>query len=321
MKNLILIGFLTNQFFTTFGQQIEDVFRTVDKKGRPENASEQWLIDGLYNLSIAQTTLTNWAAGGNNNFNISGVLRQRAIKQFNGWNWFNLLEANLGYNFQENLTVKTDDRLEFTTRLDKSIGASKWNVSLFVNFRTQFADGFRAPTDSIRISTFMAPAYLSYGIGMTNTGIKDLSVYISPIQVKQTFVLDDSLFDRNQFFDKTIPNITQFSTGGLRTEMGAFFEAIFKKKLQENVEIFSRLNLFSNYLDRPQNIDVNWDNIIVFKIYKYLSVNFQLQMIYDDDVLVKDTSGDGVANAPALQLRQILGLGFAYSFSNKKSSN
>ncbi|MFN3951413.1 MAG: DUF3078 domain-containing protein [Thermaurantimonas sp.] len=300
-------------------QILEDTFKAVEKKGQAEEASDKWLIDGLYNLAIAQTTLTNWAAGGNNNLNITGVLRQRAIKSFNGWKWFNLLEANLGYNFQEDVTIKTDDRLEFTTRLDRSLGESKWNVSIFGNFRTQFADGFRNPQDSMRISTFMAPAYVSYGLGLTNTGVKNLSIYISPVQVKQTFVIDDSLFERNQFFDKTIPNVSLMNRGGFRTEMGAFLEFIYKKRFQENVELFSRLNLFSNYLDRPQNIDVNWDNIIVFKLYKYLSVSFQLQMIYDDDVLVKDTSGDGKANAPALQLRQLLGLGLTYSFSNKKS--
>lgn len=300
-------------------QNLEDTFKTVEKKAQVDQVSESWLIDGLYNLAIAQTTLTNWAAGGNNNLNITGVLRQRAIKSFNGWKWFNLLEANLGYNFQDDATIKTDDRLEFTTRLDKALGEGRWNVSIFGNFRTQFADGFRNPKDSIRISTFMAPAYLSYGLGLTNTGLKDLSIYISPVQVKQTLVLDDSLFEKNQFFDKTIPNITVLNRGGLRTEMGAFLEFIYKKRFQDNVEVFSRLNLFSNYLDRPQNIDVNWDNIIVFKVYKYLSVSFQLQMIYDDDILVKDTTGDGKANAPALQLRQLLGLGLSYTFTNKKS--
>lgn len=319
MRWLPVVGALLLLGSLCYSQNIEDVFRNLEKKGKADDASEQWTVDGLYNLAVAQTTLTNWAAGGNNNLNISGVLRQRAVKAFNGWKWFNLLEANLGYNFQENVTVKTDDRLEFTTRLDKAIGASKWNASIFGNFRTQFDDGFRNPTDTVRISTFMAPAYLSYGIGLTNTGIKDLSIYVSPVQVKQTFVLDDSLFERDQFFKKEIPNVSRFSKGGARTEMGAFLELIYKKRLQNNVDIFSKLNLFSNYLDRPQNIDVNWDNIILFKVYKYLSVSFQLQMIYDDDVLVKDTSGDGKANAPALQIRQILGVGFSYTFTNKKS--
>ncbi|MFN4299517.1 MAG: DUF3078 domain-containing protein [Thermaurantimonas sp.] len=319
MGRVFTVGALLLLEVTSFSQNLEDTFKSLEKKGRAENATEQWTIDGIYNLAVAQTTLTNWAAGGNNNLNISGVLRQRAVKAFNGWSWFNLLEANLGYNFQQDITVKTDDRLEFTTRLDRAIGESKWNTSIFGNIRTQFADGFRNPADTVRISTFMAPAYLSYGLGLTNTSIKDLAIYISPIQVKQTVVLDDSLFEKDQFFKKEIPNVSRFSKGGMRTEMGAFVELIYKKKLQNNVDIFSRINLFSNYLDRPQNIDVNWDNIIVFKLYKYLSVSFQLQMIYDDDVLVKDTNGDGKVNAPGLQIRQILGLGFTYTFTNKKS--
>jgi hypothetical protein len=285
--------------------------------------AKPWKWSGLYNLSFTQTSLTNWAAGGNNNVNINGLLKQAAKYESEHWTWANLLEANFGYNFQPNLNNKTDDRLEFTTRLDRHLKGGKWSVSLFANFRTQFADGFTNPEDTTRISTFMAPGYLTYGLGLTNKSIDGLTFYISPVTIKQTFVADSTLSANSQFYDLEAPNVQELNGGGsYRTEMGAYIDILYAKAFSENFEVTSRLNLFSNYLDRPENIDVNWEAIFLLKVYSYLSVSLQLQLIYDHDVHVRyagDTpTADGGFNAPGTQFRQILGVGLAYSFGEFK---
>jgi hypothetical protein len=45
----------------------------------------------------------------------------------------------------------------------------------------------------------------------------------------------------------------------------------------------NRLNLYSNYLDNPQNVDIDYQMHLVMKINKYLSANVALQTIYDDN--------------------------------------
>ena len=62
------------------------------------------------------------------------------------------------------------------------------------------------------------------------------------------------------------------------------------------------LNLYSNYLDKPQNVDVDYQMNLVMKINKYMSANLALQTIYDDNAITK------------VQVRQVFGLGVNYGF-------
>lgn len=141
-----------------------------------------------------------------------------------------MFEANYGYNFQTGQDIKTDDRLEFTTRLSRELHTEFWRLRLFANFKTQFNDGFKDPDYVNRISTFMAPAYLTYGLGITNTSIKGLSIYFSPVQVKQTFVLDSTLAANGVFYDIAAPNVAVLTNGGTyRTELGAYLDIIYRK--------------------------------------------------------------------------------------------
>jgi len=314
MKKFLLVVVAVASI-TAYGQ---NQLVTTEAQVGDSTRTKPWKNSGIYSFSVAQTSLTNWAAGGNNNVNINFLVKELAVYSKNKWTWNNLFEANFGYNYQTGNTMKTDDRLEFTTRIDRDLGSQDWRLSFLANIRTQFIDGFTNPNDVNRISTFMAPGYLTYGLGLTNKSIKGLGIYFSPIQVKSTFVLDSSLFAANQFFNSTGPNITTLAEGGMRTELGAFLDIFYKTALTENLEIASRLNLFSNYLDRPQNVDVNWELIAKLKAWKVISVLFTVNMIYDHDVLVQNPDANGQFRSPATQWKQILGVGLAYSFGEYK---
>jgi hypothetical protein len=69
-----------------------------------------------------------------------------------------------------------------------------------------------------------------------------------------------------------------------------------------NVSVENRLNLYSNYLDNPQNVDVDYQMNVIMKINKYLSANVALQAIYDDNSI------------QAVQVREVFGLGVNYGF-------
>jgi len=319
MKRILLV-FAAIAAFSVYGQN--QLVTTAAQVGDSTRKAAPWKLSGLYSASMVQTSLVNWAAGGSNNVNVNGLIKQLAVYSKNKWVWNNLLEANFGYNFQDNNELKTDDRLEFTTRLDRELHNENWRISFFANMRTQFADGFTNADDTARISGFMAPAYLTYGLGLTNKSVKGLSIYFSPVQVKQTFVLDSTLFYENKFFQISDPNVSTLSEGGMRTELGAYLDVFYKAALAENVEVASRLNLFSNYLDRPQNIDVNWEFIVLIKALKVLTVSLQVNLLYDNDINVRyagdQPTADGIFNAPGTQYKQILGVGLAYSFGEFK---
>jgi hypothetical protein len=95
------------------------------------------------------------------------------------------------------------------------------------------------------------------------------------------------------------------------------------------VGLESNLELFSNYIDRPQNVDVRWTNALVAKVNKFIVVNFFLDMIYDNDVnipLVNQRDGTPIlvtdpgtgaqvqAKGPRLQIKEVFGVGFSYKF-------
>lgn len=62
------------------------------------------------------------------------------------------------------------------------------------------------------------------------------------------------------------------------------------------------LNLYSNYFDNPQNVDIDYQMNLVMKVNKYMSANISFQAIYDDNAIM------------AVQVRQVFGLGINYGF-------
>ncbi|HSL86188.1 MAG TPA: hypothetical protein VK861_04585, partial [Bacteroidales bacterium] len=100
-------------------------------------------------------------------------------------------------------------------------------------------------------------------------------------------------------------------------ELGGYIRAIyskndFKNELLQNVSFTTKIDLFSNYLNNPQNIDVSWETLIALKVNKYISVNLNTHLIYDDDIkiLVEGSETPG----PRIQFKEIFGVGFSYNF-------
>ena len=62
------------------------------------------------------------------------------------------------------------------------------------------------------------------------------------------------------------------------------------------------LNLYSNYLEDPKNIDLDYTLAVVMRINRYLTTNLVVQTIYDDNAF------------NGFQTRQIFGLAANYGF-------
>jgi len=59
---------------------------------------------------------------------------------------------------------KTDDKIEVSSKYGYE-AFNKVYYSAFVSFKTQMAKGFKYPNDSIKISDFLAPAYIVGSLG------------------------------------------------------------------------------------------------------------------------------------------------------------
>ena len=79
-------------------------------------------------------------------------------------------------------------------------------------------------------------------------------------------------------------------------QFGASFKALYKNKfVKDKIVLSSELNLYSNYLFEPQNVDVYWNLDLGFIIWKNISINLVTNLFYDHDILIPDDrNNDGM---------------------------
>jgi hypothetical protein len=122
----------------------------------------------------------------------------------------------------------------------------------------------------------------------------NLSVNFSPATAKLIVV--------HPHFTDFGPSFGVLQGDSSRFEFGASISGYYKLNVMTNISIENRLNLYSNYLDQPQNVDIDYQMNILMRINKYVSANLALQGIYDDNTI------------KALQVREVFGLSANYGF-------
>jgi len=283
--------------------------------------STNWKLGGAGGFNFNQVSLTNWAAGGNSSLSGVAYLNVFANWKKDNVTWDNSLDLGFGMVKQgDDPFVKSDDRIELNSKYGRSL-REHWYLSGLLNFRTQFAEGYGdAVRQTPKISDFMAPGYLLLAIGFDYKPSDNLSIFISPLTNKYTFVMDQGLADAGQFgvdpatFDDL--GVKTADGSNVRAEFGGYFKMAYNRDLMENVNFQTKVDLFSNYLEKPQNIDVNWEVAIAMKVNKYITANLNTLLIYDDDIDVpKGLDENGIAQTgPGTQFKQVFGLGFSYKF-------
>ncbi len=261
-----------------------------------------WKTGAVTGVNLAQTALVNWSAGGESSVAINGLLSVFANYKNKKSAWDNSLDVGYGLLQQGKNKgfIKTDDRFDLLSKYGQK-AFSDFYYTVLVNFKTQFAPGYNYPNDSVRISNFLAPAYLLGAVGLNYQPNSYFNAFIAPVTSKMTIVNDDVLSSAGAF------GVTPGEK--TKTEFGGYARIIysrndFKSELLKNVAFTTKLDLFSNYLKDPQNVDVSWENQIALKVNKYISVNLNTHLMYDADILYE--------GGPArVQFKEILGVGFS----------
>ena len=271
-----------------------------------EADTSYWTRGGVGTLTFSQVSLYQWTAGGEPSFSGAALLNLYANYKKDNISWQNTLDLGYGLIRQgkdENMvTKKSNDRIEFSSQFGLK-ASEKWYYSGLVNFKTQFAKGYNYPNDVDVISDFFSPAYLTVSLGMDYKATDNFQVFISPLTGKFTFVMDDTLSMQGAFGVDKGKNS--------RAEMGGFVKAAYKVKVMENVDLGTKIDLFSNYLKNPQNIDVNAEILLAMKVNQFLSATLNVLMIYDDDVnLLQSDETIG----PGTQVKEVFGVGLSYTF-------
>ena len=277
---------------------------TVSAQTETAEGTSPWTREGNLGLKLTQVSLTNWAAGGDNSvaFDFQGAYQANYKKGKHLWN--NRLELAYGLNRTgEDGTKKANDKIYLNSNYGYSI-AKSWYASAFATFQTQFSPGYDySISKGISVSEFMSPAYLTTGLGFTYEPNKIFTVVLSPASWRGTFVLNDRLSDEGAYGVDPGKH--------LLSSFGANLKGEVRYEFMKNMTVYSRLDLYSDYLHKPQNIDVNWEVQINMAINKWFSTTLTTNLVYDDDVKIAQKDG---TKGPRVQFKEILGVGLQFNF-------
>jgi len=274
-----------------------------------------WTFQGSSTINTSQSQFSNWQGGGQNSISLSTMLNMSLSYISETFSWESTLDAGYGLMLQgsSGRWFKNDDRFEISTKIGKKASKS-WYYTALLTPSTQFQPGYMSEFDTVPISRFFAPGYVVASLGFDYNPSTKLSVFLGPITSKNTFVLDQNLADQGAYGVEAATY--DYFTGEMlspgkkhRSETGGYMRIVFNEpRIVKNIGLQSKLELFSNYLYKPGNIDVDFENTFTLKVNEYISTTMILHFIYDDDIQIA-LDPLGLRTGPRLQFKEVLAVG------------
>ena len=340
------------------------------KVKKPSN----WTESLMTNIKFGQTSLTNWAAGGDNTVTLQAYIDGNANYKKNDLFWNNRLQLDYGFVYASSKPIlqKSDDRIYLESKFGyKNEKMKNFSLSINYDFKSQFNTGYDYLTPTVpadkyqdgegnvpalddlshkdqvalwkgarnKKSGFLAPAYTNLAVGIDVKPFKWLSLNIAPftggvvivrdqdlrhnygMKLKNEYANPESLSaEALQQFEEDMASGDASLIGkyyrSARFEFGAQIKTDIAVNVNDNFKYTSQLVLFSNYLDHPENLRVNWDNRFDWKLAKYFSLTLTTNLIYDDKVLIfSEKDGKTVQR---VQFKESLLFGFTYTIASRK---
>ena len=288
-----------------------------------------WTKSLMTNLNFAQTALWDWAAGGNDNYTMTGYVDANANYAKEKMIWNNRLQIDYGFLYSDDKPIlqKVKDRIYFESKWGYETPIQHLSYSANFDFKTQIDNNYKYNTPNVAAgeptkadwlaardlkSGLFSPAYSSLGIGLLWTPKPWLSINASPLTGGFVIVQEPTL--RKTYGMELEDDGVTYK--GSRFELGAQIKTDVNFTVNDNLKYTTQLVLFSNYLKNPQNIRVNWDSKIFWKMAKFFTMTFSTNLIYDDTVwIVNDKHPNGYRT---IQFKEFFELGFSYTLSSKK---
>lgn len=281
----------------SFKKQIDALQKKIDSIKKIEDAEaklnlKRWSGKGRFTLLFNQSSYSNWISGGENAIAANFVVNYDFNYHKNNWKWDNKIISSYGASYLENQGYrKTDDRFEYNSVLAYNTGIS-WYYSFFSNFITQFTRGFDYSAEPEElVSSALSPAYWSFGPGILWRKNENYRINMAPATSRYTFV-------SRAFSGEYGVEEGRTSVYGLGFNLSSFV----KFKILKNLTMENIIQLYSDYLDKPQNVDVNYQINFFITLAKRLSMNTTFHVIIDDNAV------------NTVQFRQLFGFGFNYTF-------
>ena len=275
---------------------------SVDTLKTASEEKSKFKFFGLTQFTFNQAYFENWVSGGENSmtglfsvdYNINYLGKE-------GWIWDNNIMLSIGTTYLSGNSFfrKADDRIEINSVLSKKVN-TYWNYSAYFNFKTQLLPGYRYYKDDgedqkEKISRILSPAIIQCGLGWYYKEDEMAWFNISPMAVRGIFVGKD--YTQNLSPGKKYFGVEKGATSII--SVGASFSGFFRSTLMENITMDNKFNMYINYIQKIQNVDIEWNANIRLKVNEKISSNLIIHVQYDDDLINR------------LQIRELFGLGLS----------
>jgi hypothetical protein len=275
----------------------------------------RWKKGGDVSFNFSQTSLTNWAAGGENSIMFGAASNLFANYKKDKIIWENYAFGAYGMlKTGDRKAVKNSDQLNFGSRVGYQM-AKNWYYTAALLGKSQFTTGYKS--DTVYISNFLAPAYMYLSLGLDYKPSDRLFISFAPAMGKATFVRSNvtnvllSSGMPQDMIDDGKKSRYEFGGGIVFRLNGSYFS--------KKVTYTSQLELFSNYFDKPQNIDLIWDFTFRCALTKHISADVRINMIYFDsqkNIVKEEINGvmTDVTHGAKLQVKEYFEIGLFYAF-------
>ncbi len=304
---------------------VPDADTTQMEKMKDSVKAKHFSYKGLYTFGLNQMAFSNWAAGGEGSLSAKATMDydlKYTHKKFIFDHSAKLAFGMVGY--VDKRVEKTDDKIDMLLAFSRK-WHKKWDFTGLIVFKSQFANGYKYPDDSTLISSFMAPAYLTVSLGFNFKPTKKFQLFLSPMAGKLTMVMNDELANKGAYGVRkaVVDTAGHILVPGKQYngKLGMNIVTSYKGKIGKSIDVNTSLNLYNNYIDPDPgnrwNIDIDWDNRLIFSFTKFFATVLYFHIKYDDDAVIpgyKIIDGEKVkvSEGPKTQFKESIGLSFTY---------
>ena len=276
-------------------QKFQEIQKTSSRKMKRLD-SMGWEKTGFFIFNVNQAALSDWSSGGEKFLiGINSILNYTLHHHKGKYSKDTYLDVELGAVEASSFKKfrKTTDRFDVTVEMDHSTGNKNIFYGVLFNLNTQLLGGHNyALAGHDKISSFLSPGKFLFAPGVdfkTHKPESYYSFFISPSTARLVTKIDDDFYELSKFGVD--------SSQKINTEFGAYITTHYNVKISKTTRYICRLDLYSNYLRKPGNVDVLMNNLLTVNISNVFAANILLDIIYDDDIKKRT------------QIQEIFGLG------------
>lgn len=349
-------------------QEAEAVEESTAAEEPEETAAEEpakskgtWTTSSTPSLKIDEAYYNNWSAAGNSQLALTASFNG-AYKYTNGKDiWDNIVDLAFGIHWQDldgknspllESLRKNEDKIDLTSTYSRALKGS-WNVNAMANFKTQFYKGYQYGEDTVLISNFMAPAYLTTSLGFEYKK-EWWNVSLSFLTGKTTFVCNDALLDSGYTYG-VLYNDKKNRWNHAYFGLGSYVKFYMKKDIAKNLNLYVRAELFYDYRKRStlekeetreelmkngnfdytnwsygkqlgfclwHEMDIDLEARLEYRFSSWLAVYAGFQMKYDSDFRKMEDGHNIISKGAmgALQFFQTAGLQVYFNWKTPKEA-